>query len=355
MTAGERARRRVGIFGAGWGTRVSVHAFRAAGWEVAGLWSRRAERAAAEAARLEIPFATHDAAALINRVELDAVAIHTPPHLHPELCRAAFAAGKHVLCDKPFAGNAAQARALLKIAEASDRTAMVNFEFRFTPLRVQVAELLARGAIGEVRHVSVDLQTTNPLLQLERPWRLDPAHGGGLLNELGSHIIDLLRQWFGELDAVSAQLASFPAAELEPGFASEDQVSAHFRFAAGGSATLALSWVSDPPLGLRIVIAGSEGVIYATSSGGMLTEGEVALGRAGEGGFAVLEAPAEQAAIAAGGAVGASALLIEAFAAGIDGGRSPSPNFADGLHSQIALDAVRKSAAGGRVVSLGQA
>ena len=116
-----------------------------------------------------------------------------------------------------------------------------------------------------------------------------------------------------------------------------------------------MSWVSDPPLGLRIVITGSEGVIRATSSGGMLTEGEVALGRAGQDGFTPAETPADQAAAAAGGAVGASARLIQAFEQGIDAGLSASPNFADGLHSQIALDALRESAATGRTVELPRA
>ena len=350
-----RPPRRVGVLGAGWGTRVSVHAFRAAGWEVAALWSRRPERAAAEAARLQIPFATHDAAALFDRAEIDAVAIHTPPHMHLEMCRAAFAAGKHVLLDKPFATNVADARALLAAAEASERTAMINFEFRFAPLCLQVGSLVAEGAIGQLRHVSMDIQTTNPLVQLERPWRLDPTLGGGLLNELGSHAIDRLRQWFGDLATVSARLASFPPAGLEPGLTSEDHISASFSFAAGGIATLAMSWVSDPPLGLRIVITGAEGVIRATSSGGMLTEGEVALGRAGQDGFTPAETPPDQAAAAAGGAVGASARLIQAFEEGIDTGLSASPNFVDGLHSQIALDALRESAATGRTVELPRA
>ena len=293
-----RPPRRVGVLGAGWGTRVSVHAFREAGWEVAALWSRRPERAASEAARLEIPFATHDAAALFDRAEIDAVAIHTPPHMHLEMCRAAFAAGKHVLLDKPFATNVADARALLAAAEASQRTAMVNFEFRLAPLCLQIGSLVAEGAIGQLRHVSMDIQTTNPLIQLERPWRLDPALGGGLLNELGSHAIDRLRQWFGDLATVSARLASFPPEGLDPGLTSEDHISASFSFAAGGIATLAMSWVSDPPSGLRIVITGSEGVIRATSSGGMLTEGEVALGRAGDDGFTPAETPPDQAAAA---------------------------------------------------------
>ena len=215
--------------------------------------------------------------------------------------------------------------------------------------------MLAEGAIGELRHVSMDVHTTNPLIQLERPWRLDPALGGGLLNELGSHAIDRLRQWFGDLATVSARLASFPPEGLDPGLTSEDHISASFSFATGGIATLAMSWVSDPPLGLRIVITGSEGVIRATSAGGMLTEGEVALGRAGEASFTPAETPPDQAAAAAGGAVGASARLIQAFEAGIDAGRSPSPNFVDGLHSQIALDALRESAATGRTVELPRA
>ena len=338
------------MFGTGWGTRVSVPAFREAGWEVAGLWSRRPERAADFAERLEIPFATGDAQELIERAEIDAVAIHTPPHMHLDLCRAAFEAGKHVLCDKPFATNLAEAEAMLAAAEASGLTAMVNYEFRFAPLRQQVQALAAEGAIGDLKHVSIDLQTTNPLIELERPWRLDPAHGGGLLNELGSHAIDRLRQWFGDLASVSAQMESFPPEGLDPQFTSEDQISAAFEFVNGGIATLSMSWVTDPPLGMRIVIAGSGGTILATSPGTMLSDGEVLLGRAGGDGLSRVEPPADQAAVAAGGAVTASARLIEAFAEGIDQGRSPSPNFRDGLASQIAIEAMRESDASGRAV-----
>ncbi len=342
---------RVGVLGAGWGTRVSVPAFRAAGWDVVGLWSRRADRAASEAARLEIPFSTHDAAALISRADIDAVAIHTPPHMHLELCQTAFAAGKHVLCDKPFATNVEGAQQLRSAAEASGRTAMVNYEFRFAPLRVLIGRLLTEGAIGDVRYVTMDLHTTNPLLQLERPWRLDTSLGGGLLNELGSHAIDRLRQWFGDLAEVSARLASFPPAELAIGLTSEDHLSASFTLASGGIATLSMSWVSDPPLGLRIVMTGSTGVIEARSPGSMLTEGEVRLGRTDGSGFIRVEPPTDQHELAA-GAVGVSARLIQVFAEGIAAGISPAPNFIDGLQSQIALDGVRKSAATGRSVTL---
>ncbi len=340
------------MFGTGWGIRVSVPAFREAGWEVAGLWSRRPERAAHFAERLQIPYSTGDAQALIARPEIDAVAIHTPPHMHLDLCRAAFDAGKHVLCDKPFATNIPDAEPMLQAAEASGLTAMVNYEFRFAPLRQQIQRLIADGAVGDVRHVSLDLHTTNPMLEFDRPWRLDPAHGGGLLNELGSHAIDRLRQWFGELAAVSAQMESSPPQGLDPQFTSEDHISATFELASGGIATLSMSWVTNPPLGMRIIIAGSEATIMATSPGMMLSEGEVLLGRAGDDGLTRVEPPADQPAFAAGGAITTSARLIEAFAEGIDKGTSPSPNFEDGLQSQIAIEAMRKSNATGQVVRL---
>lgn len=346
--------KRVGVFGTGWGTRVSVPAFRAAGWEVAGLWSRKPERAATTAQRLEIPFATHEAAALLDRPEIDAVAIHTPPHMHLDLCRAAFAAGKHVLVDKPFATNVEDARKLAAAAEDSSLTAMVNYEFRYAPLRAQVEQLLKRGAIGEVRHASIDVQTTNPLLQMDRPWRLDPAHGGGLLNELGSHGIDRFRQWFGDIASVSSQFASFPPEGLDPSFTSEDQISASFTFESGATATLSMCWVSDPPLGLRIVITGSDGVILATSPGSMLSEGEVAIGRSGDDHFNAVPVPDDDSDELPKDAVGVSARLIQAFAAGIEAGHSPPPDFTDGLQSQIAIDAMRESAATDRVVAIAQ-
>lgn len=344
--------KRVGVFGTGWGTRVSVPAFRAAGWEVAGLWSRKPERAAMMAERLEIPFATPEASALLDRPEIDAVAIHTPPHMHLDLCRAAFAAGKHVLVDKPFATNVEDARQLAAAAENSSLTAMVNYEFRYAPLRARVAELLQQGAIGEVRHASIDLHMTNPMIQMDRPWRLDPAQGGGLLNEMGSHAIDRFRQWFGDIASVSAQFASFPPEGLDPSFTTEDQVNASFTFDSGASAALSMSWVSDPPLGLHIVITGSDGVILATSPGSMLSEGEVKIGKAGDSQLSAIQAPALDSDDLPADSVGTSARLIQAFATGIGTGHSPAPSFTDGLHSQIAIDAMRESAATGRVVPI---
>ena len=234
---------------------------------------------------------------------------------------------------------------MAEAARESGLTAMINYESRFASSQAQVAELVAEGAIGRVQHVNIDMQSSNPLLAMDRAWRLDPAHGGGLLNELGSHVIDRVRLWFGEIASVSAQLYSFPPEGLDAQFTSEDAISASFEMANGIVVTLAMSWVSDPPLGLRIVIAGSEGVILATTSGSVLSTVELSLGRKGEDELRVVDPPDQV--VEAGGAVALSAKLIEAFAEGIDAGASPSPNFEDALRSQLVMDAMRASASGG--------
>lgn len=97
--------RRVGILGAGPHVRQSLlPGFRAAGWEVGALCSVDADLPDL-AARLGIPVATADYRAVVDRDDLDAVAIATPTPTHREIMLAAVAAGKHVLCEKPLAMN----------------------------------------------------------------------------------------------------------------------------------------------------------------------------------------------------------------------------------------------------------
>ena len=343
---------RAAVLGAGWGARVSVPAFRAAGWDVAGFWSRTPERAKEHAERLKIPFATTEAAELFAAPGIDAVAIHTPPALHLPLCRAALDAGKHVLCDKPFAMSVAEAEEIAALAEASGPIAMINYEFRFAPLPLQIKDLLDQGAIGRFHHAAVETHVTNPLIGLGIAWRLDPRQGGGILNELGSHYVDRLRQWFGDISSLSARLASFPPPDA-PALATEDWLGATCSFRNGGHATLNLSWVAELPLGSSVSIAGSEGVLTARCADSMLCSGEITLGRRGEPEVEVVPPPPGQLEFQPENApIAASSRLIAAFADGIETGVSPHPNFSDGLQSQIAIDAMRESAATGRVVQL---
>ena len=200
---------RIGVLGTGWGTRISVPALRAEGWHVAALWSRNAERAEKQAAESGIPFATNDASALINRPDIDAVTIVTPTPTHHDICLEALAAGKHVLCEKPMAMHAGEAEAMVAAAESAGVTAMINFEFRFTPQRLHVQRLLAEGYLGGLRHGMVELYWAPPLAERELNWRSQAVMGGGVLNEHGSHYIDALHQWLGDIRSVSARVETF--------------------------------------------------------------------------------------------------------------------------------------------------
>src|SRR6266508_3725186 len=161
--------RRIGIIGVGFGAQVYIPAFRSEGWEVAAISSRSRDKAAATAAAAGIRDVHTDPMELIARDELDAVAIATPPRAHHELAIAALRAGKHVLCEKPFAIDAKQAAEMRDAAERSGRTAMVGHEFRHTPQRAYVKQLLDDGYIGRFRLCTIELFLDRYVTREPRP------------------------------------------------------------------------------------------------------------------------------------------------------------------------------------------
>jgi predicted dehydrogenase len=102
---------RIGVIGVGFGVTVHVPAFQSEGLEVGAICSRRRERAASAASQFGIPEVFDDWRELVASPDLDAVSIVTPPSLHHQMALAALEAGKHVILEKPFTLNAAEARA----------------------------------------------------------------------------------------------------------------------------------------------------------------------------------------------------------------------------------------------------
>ncbi len=121
------------VVGTGFGCLTHVRALRAAGFEVDTLVGRDPDKTAARAARFEIAHASTSLAEAMARPGVAAVTIATPPHTHGPLVSEALRAGKHVLCEKPFARDAAEARVLLAAAEQAGVVHMLGTEFRFAP------------------------------------------------------------------------------------------------------------------------------------------------------------------------------------------------------------------------------
>ena len=351
---------RVGILGTGpHATNTVLPAFRAQGWEVGALCSIDPDLPE-QAARLGIPVATADYRALVDRDDLDAVAIATPTSTHREIMLAAVAAGKHVLCEKPMAMNLHEARDMQAAAEAAGITAMIDFEFRFTPARLHVRQLLADGYVGELRHATIDLLIESASVGPDLSWHDHVALGGGTLNEHGSHYIDMARQWFGEIREVSADLRTFIPDRRDPASGATVQSDADdfwtctMTLAGGGLVTLTQSWASGVSHPIRIAIAGTEGALLVTQKDTMLSDPPVLGGKTDAEQFDELPRPASLPALedAPTWRIAVVRRLLREFERGIRDGGAPAPNLQDGLRCQAVLDAVRESARDGRRVAV---
>ncbi|MEE9277138.1 MAG: Gfo/Idh/MocA family oxidoreductase [Dehalococcoidia bacterium] len=355
------AARRIGVLGVGFGTVVHVPGFRSEGWEVAALWSRRVERAREKAAELEIPDVHDNYQDLLKRDDLDAVAVVTPPLTHHEITMAALRAGKHVLCEKPFAGNAQEADEMRALAEESGLTAMIAHEFRYAPQRAFIKQLIGDGFIGEFRLATMELLFTFPPERLALGWMSHASMGGGVLGAIGIHYIDALRHWFGEVGSVSAQIVRFAPSQTSSAAGadapdSDDSFALVLTFQNGGIATMTISAVASPAQGARIAIVGSAGSLTASQPGpNPPPDGIVYGGKAGGESLTELPMPSKYVPLIddRDQRLMPFRLLVRDFARGIDEGTSPAPNFVDGLRGQEILDAIRSSAESGNTISIG--
>jgi predicted dehydrogenase len=142
-----------------------------------------------------------------------------PNDAHATPCVAAAEAGKHLLCEKPMARDAAEARRMLDAARRAGVKHMVAFNYRFVPAVRLAYDLVRGGHLGEIRHFrAAYLQDWLVDPGFPRTWRLRrESAGSGALGDLGSHIVDLARFLAGEPVAVSAAARTFVGERPAPG------------------------------------------------------------------------------------------------------------------------------------------
>lgn len=345
---------RIGIIGVGFGAVVHVPGFQSEGWDVPVVWGRTTSRAQEAADRLGVPEVAEDWRDLVARDDLDAVAITTPPAAHLEMVTAALEAGKHVLCEKPFALNAGEAEQMRALAEARGLTAMVAHEFRFAPQRQQIKDLLDEGYIGRPLLVSAELLMGRPAgAPPPLTWGSRAVEGGGMLGALGSHFIDGFRHWFGDIATARGALRTARPERVDPATGqpatadTDDTFSFTLEFESGTVVTMSASSAVSPSQGGRITITGSDGVLVATQRGpNPEPDGVVLAGKATDRTLEPLPVaeryrPFDDERDAR---LLPFRLLVREFARGIREGVSPAPNFEDALKCQQALDAIRASA-----------
>src|ERR1700733_5104221 len=196
------------VVGTGFGCRVHVPALRAGGFDVVGLVGTRPDKLERKAIESGIPAFFTDLDEAIQKTGAKVVTIATTPATHAQLALKAINRGCHVLCEKPFAFNAAEGAALLKAAENAGIVHMVAHEFRWLPERALFGLAIAQGLIGDPRFLVIDQFI--PLVadaEARMPrWWFDKDAGGGWLGAGGSHLIDQIRVYLGEVESISANL-----------------------------------------------------------------------------------------------------------------------------------------------------
>ena len=235
------------------------------GFPVLAVVGRDPDRTRERARQFEVPLALtsiDDALALDG---LGAVTIATPPHTHAELAFAAIAAGKHVICEKPFARDAAEGRRVLAAAEAAGVVHLLGTEFRWDPGQTTLARTVRSGVIGTPRLATVVMHVpvlADPAAEVP-DWWADASRGGGWFGAHGSQVIDQLRVTLGELARVSAALLKIS----DRARTADDSFVVHFETAAGCAGVMqstAADW--GPPVVITRV-AGTLGTAWIEGIG----------------------------------------------------------------------------------------
>jgi predicted dehydrogenase len=227
---------RVAILGQGFMGRAHAHALITLGHmtdlrpELVAICGRDEGRLEEMRERFGFARATTDWRELIAD-DVDVLLNLGPNALHAEPTIAAAQAGKHVLCEKPLARDAAEARTMLDAT--GDVVAMCGFNYRFVPAVRRARELIDAGELGDLLHFrGTYRQSWGP--STENLWRFDAAQaGGGALGDLASHVVDMARYLVGDLESIAAQIATFV-----PGRSVDDAVAAAVRFANGAIGTI---------------------------------------------------------------------------------------------------------------------
>jgi predicted dehydrogenase len=175
------------------------------GIELTAVGARDLGRAREVAAKWGIPHAFGSYAELIGSDLIDAVYIGSPASLHRESAVAAIEAGKHVLCEKPLAANADDARTIADAAAATELVVMEAFHWRYHPYAAQIREVLDSGVLGRLDRIEAVFEVPDGDIS-RQDIRWDLAIGGGATMDLGCYPIQWVRFAAGsDPDVVSAE------------------------------------------------------------------------------------------------------------------------------------------------------
>ncbi|KQO82417.1 oxidoreductase [Frigoribacterium sp. Leaf263] len=245
---------RVGIVGFGLAGRVFHGALLADDpeYRVEAVVTRDDDRAA-DARRRHPGAAVVPSSADLASMGLDLVVVATPNATHADVAVEALRAGSAVVVDKPVATTAREARELIAEAESADRLLTVYQNRRYDGDYLTASRLVADGSLGEVHTFESRFEPWKTANRAGWKSSATASDGGGILFDLGPHLVDQALRLFGPVDDVRAEIAT-----RRPSAVADDDVMVSLRHAGGVRSRLWMSHVAAQP-GPRLRVLGSEG------------------------------------------------------------------------------------------------
>jgi len=253
------------VVGTGFGLFTHVRALRDAGFAVHAIVGRDLEKTRSRAAPLGIPLAANDLEqVLADDSAIRLVTVATPPHAHYTPVMQAIAADRHVVCEKPFAKDLAQAREMLAAARAAGVVHALGAEFRYDSAQALLRRVVASGAIGDpLMFHRIYQQPGGDQSEPLADWWTDAAQGGGYLGEFGPHMIDQALTTVGPIARVSAVLRKLAIGR--PAMTSDDYYTIQFQTRAGCMGLIEAALCFPGPFVMSTKVAGTVGAAWIQS------------------------------------------------------------------------------------------
>ncbi|HWS00780.1 MAG TPA: Gfo/Idh/MocA family oxidoreductase [Prolixibacteraceae bacterium] len=280
---------------------------------------------------------------------IDAVYIATPVNVHLEQVILAAQAGKHIFCEKPLGLTIQEAEEMGAVCKKEGVYLGTAYMMRFAAQHQAALEMIQQGKLGKPVYGRAQLSCWYP--PISGAWRQDPAtSGGGALMDMGSHCIDLLEMFFGEVSAVSCMIRN-----SVHDYPSEDSAIVFLVFKNGAMGTVdSFFCIPDNSSKNILELYGSKGSILASGTIGQEPSGEMKAWLDDDN----VAYDANQKRSAAKGLIinpiptNTYLAEIEEFSSAILDNREPLNNFGKGLHSQKVLAACYESARTGRTINI---
>lgn len=330
---------RLGIIGINYGRTVQLPAFRIdPRCEVVAIAGRDAAHAMGLARDAGIAKGYGDWRALIEDKDVQAVAIATLPSVQAQAALHALELGKPVFIEKPMAHTLAAAQAMYRLAKERRLPTVIDFNFPQIMAWLRAKEMLDRGAVGSLRHITVHWHVEAPNLQTRmRNWKSKGDDSGGVLGSFISHCFHYLEWFGGPLAGFSARIGHPPNSELDT------TVAMAMQFTSGALISLSMSCASYRGIGHRLEFFGETGTLVLHNPGADYMRGfELTYAkRPGEFERIAVNDPAD--APHPDGRIAPVSRLAKLWFDAIENGGTAEPGFVEGYRVQRQLEAAHRS------------